>query len=185
VDEAIASTVEFAPLGEPGPDGMLTRLARVGLLLDDFQHRCFDRFRLRFIDYSVLRVMHLAGPPYQMTPTKLSESVVRSTGGMTQILDRLEGHGLVKRTADRADRRRVLVGLTKKGLTLIERANAAYVDHKTDLLARLDDGELAQVDAAIQTLLDLLTEEHERAGDAGRYRTVKRPPSTTNVWPVT
>jgi DNA-binding MarR family transcriptional regulator len=82
---------------------------------------------------------------------------------MTQILDRLEGSGLVKRSADRADRRRVLVGLTKKGLTLIERANAAYVQHKTELLGRLDDTELAQVDAAIQILLDVLTEEHERA----------------------
>jgi DNA-binding MarR family transcriptional regulator len=147
---------------------MLTRLARVGLLLDDFQHRCFDRFRLRFIDYSVLRVLHLAGPPYQMTPTKLSESVVRSTGGMTQILDRLEASGLDKRTGDRADRRRVLVGLTKKGLTLIERVNAAYVEHKTELLGRLDDAELAQVDAAIQILLGVLTEEHARAVTNGR-----------------
>ncbi len=37
------------------------------------------------------------------------------------------------------------------------------MDHKTELLARLDDTELAQVDAAIQILLDVLTEEHERA----------------------
>jgi hypothetical protein len=74
VEEAIATTVEVPSLGEPGPSGMLTRLARVGLLLDDFQHRCFDRFRLRFIDSSVLRVLHLAGPPDQTTPTRLSES---------------------------------------------------------------------------------------------------------------
>jgi len=61
----------------------------------------------------------------------------------------------------------VLVGLTKKGLTLIERANAAYVEHKTELLASLDETELAQVDTAIQILLDVLTEEHERATRRG------------------
>jgi DNA-binding MarR family transcriptional regulator len=142
---------------------MLTRLARVGLLLDDFQHRCFDRFGLRFIDYGVLRVLHLAGPPYQLTPTRLAEIVLRSTGGMTQILDRLERRGLVRRTADATDRRKVIVGLTKKGVTLIEKANAAYVERKAELLAHLDPADLDRVDDAITLLLTVLTDEHDRA----------------------
>ena len=43
--------------------GLFTRLSRVGLLLDAFQHRCLDAFDIRFIDYSVLRVLQLAGAP--------------------------------------------------------------------------------------------------------------------------
>ena len=35
--------------------GLFTRLTRVGLLLDGFQHRVLDAFGLRFIDFSVLR----------------------------------------------------------------------------------------------------------------------------------
>ena len=88
---------------------------RVGLLVDAFQHRCLDQFGLRFIDYSVLRVLELVGEPHRMSPTELSEIVVRSSGGMTQILDRLERAGLVARTPDPADRRKVLVALTAGG----------------------------------------------------------------------
>ena len=67
----------------------------VGLLVDAFQHRCLDPFGLLFIDYSVLRVLELIGPPHRMSPTELSEILVRSSGGITQILDRLERAGLV------------------------------------------------------------------------------------------
>ena len=44
-------------LSEPGAVGLFTRLTRVGLLVDAFQHRCLDPFGLLFIDYSVLRVL--------------------------------------------------------------------------------------------------------------------------------
>ena len=76
-------------LAEDGPSGLFTRLTRVGLLLESFQHKCFDAFGLRFIDYSVLRVLHLADRPYRMSPSELTELLLRSSGGMTQILDRL------------------------------------------------------------------------------------------------
>ncbi len=48
-------------LSEPGAVGLFTRLTRVGLLVDAFQHRCLDQFGLLFIDYSVLRVLELIG----------------------------------------------------------------------------------------------------------------------------
>ena len=83
-------------LSEPGAVGLFTRLTRVGLLVDAFQHRCLDPFGLLFIDYSVLRVLELIGPPHRMSPTELSEILVRSSGGVTQILDRLERAGLVR-----------------------------------------------------------------------------------------
>ena len=57
-------------------------------------------FGLRFIDYSVLRVLRARREPHRMSPTELTEIVVRSSGGMTQILDRVERGGLVERSAD-------------------------------------------------------------------------------------
>src|SRR5262249_30216898 len=94
-------------LGDEGAFGLFTRLQRVGLLLDAFQHRCFVGFGLGFIDYPVLGVRRLADPPYQMTPSELTDLLLRSSGGMTQILDRLESAGLVERSSDPGDRRRV------------------------------------------------------------------------------
>jgi DNA-binding MarR family transcriptional regulator len=144
-------------LSERGARGLFTRLTRVGLLVDAFQHECLDQFGLRFIDYSVLRVLELTGAPYQMSPTELSEIVVRSTGGMTQILDRLEKAGLVGRSPDPSDRRKIVVGLTRKGVRTADRANASYAAARKRLLSPLSADEIEQVDAAIRLLLHVLT----------------------------
>jgi DNA-binding MarR family transcriptional regulator len=144
-------------LSEPGPLGLFTRLTRVGLLVEAFQHQCFDRYGLRFIDYSVLRVLQLAGAPYRLSPTELGEIVVRSSGGMTQIVDRLQKVGLVERTPDPDDRRRVVVALTRKGLRTAERANASYARARERLLAPLEPDEIDDIDAAVRRLLEVLT----------------------------
>jgi DNA-binding MarR family transcriptional regulator len=151
--------VEARYLSEPGALGLFTRITRVGLLVDAFQHRSLDPLRLLFIDYSVLRVLQLAGEPYRMSPTELSEIVLRSSGGMTQILDRLEKTGLVERSADSSDRRKVVVGLTPDGLRTAERANTSYRRAREELLAELSADEIKQLDAAVHRLLDVLTED--------------------------
>ena len=148
--------VERQYLSEPGPVGLFTRLTRVGLLVDAFQHRCLDGFGLLFIDYSVLRLLQLAGPPYRMSPTELAEVVLRSSGGMTQLLDRLERAGLVERSADPTDRRKVLVGLTADGLDVSRRANDRYLAAREELLGALTPAEVRDLDAAVHRLLALL-----------------------------
>ena len=144
-------------LSEPGAVGLFTRLTRVGLLVEAFQHRCLDPFGLRFIDYSVLRVLELVGEPHRMSPTELSDIVVRSSGGMTQILDRLERAGLVARTPDPADRRKVLVALTDDGMRTADEANARYAAERERLLADLSPDEVQRLDEAIHRLLEVLT----------------------------
>jgi DNA-binding MarR family transcriptional regulator len=160
--------IETQYLSEPGPVGLFTRLTRVGLLVDAFQHRCLDPFGLLFIDYSVLRVLQLAGPPYRMSPTELAEIVVRSSGGMTQILDRLEGGGLVARAADPSDRRKVVVGLTAEGLHTAEHANAAYLSAREDLLGALSPSEVSGLDRAVHRLLGLLEGDGDGYSEAAR-----------------
>lgn len=156
-----AMTIESEYLAETGPQALFTRVSRMALLLEDFQHRAFDPFGLRFVDFSVLRVLQQKGPPYQLSPTRLSEVVVRSTGGMTQIVDRLERVGLVERSPDPSDRRKVIVGLTAAGLELVNNANAAWQAQKEDLFGRLENGRLEELDSAVQALLQLFTEDHE------------------------
>lgn len=144
-----------AYLTEPGAAGLFTRLTRAGLLLDDFQHRCLDPFGLRFVDYSVLRILQLEGPPYTRSPTELAELVLRSSGGMTQILDRLERAGHVRRTVDPADRRRVMVRLSPAGLALVQKASAAYAGERDRLLGALSAAEVRRIDLAVRRLLDV------------------------------
>jgi DNA-binding MarR family transcriptional regulator len=157
--------VEARYLSEPGALGLFTRITRVALLVDAFQHRSLDPLGLLFIDYSILRLLQLAGPPYRMSPTELSEIVLRSSGGMTQILDRLETAGLIERSADPSDRRKVVVGLTPDGLRTAERANASYRHAREQLLAELSADEIEQLDSAVHRLLEVLTEDGKVRAD--------------------
>jgi DNA-binding MarR family transcriptional regulator len=138
--------------------GLFTRLTRVGLLLDGFQHRALDPFGLRFIDFSVLRVLQLAGPPYRVSAGELSDIVLRSTGGMTQILDRLTQLGLVQRVTDTNDRRKVLAELTDDGLESARGASASYARDRRRILKTLSEAEVDQIDAAIRLLLEVLSD---------------------------
>lgn len=49
-------------------------------------------------------------------PSEVSRAVGMTTAGMTNMLDRLEANGMVRREQHAEDRRRVLLTLTKKGL---------------------------------------------------------------------
>ena len=146
-------------LGEPGPIGLFARLARVGLFLDAFQHRCLDPFGLKFVDYSLLRVLQTSGPPHTASPTQLSEILLRSSGGVTQILDRLEAGGYVRRVPDPTDRRKMLAQLTDDGRDIAQRAGAAYARERKRVLRPLSAEEIEQVDAAVRLLLDLFEED--------------------------
>jgi DNA-binding MarR family transcriptional regulator len=139
-------------MGDTGQSGLLTRLSRVGLLLDAFQHRCLDEFGLRFVDYSVLRVLQLGG---ELSPSELAEITIRSTGGMTQIVDRLVRNGLVGRTAHPEDRRKVFVALTPAGNRLTDKARRSYERERARVLGPLTDAELVEIDGAIRRLLEL------------------------------
>jgi DNA-binding MarR family transcriptional regulator len=148
--------LELERFAGPGQSGLLTRLSRVGLLLDAFQHRCLDQFDLRFVDFSVLRCLEIAGP---LSPGELAEITIRSTGGMTQIIDRLFSRGLVARAPDAKDRRKVVVDLTPKGRRLVEKAGAAYSEERARVLGPLSNGELHEIDGAVRRLLDLFETE--------------------------
>lgn len=156
-----------AHLEARGASGLFTRLTRVALRLQAFQERCLGPLQLKFIDYSVLRVLELSGRPHRMSPTRLSEIVLRPTGGMTQILDRLERDGLVERSPDPSDRRRVTVALTKEGLRTARRASKRYEQARAELLADLTAAETTTIDSAVRRLLVVFGDPDEHSKPRG------------------
>ncbi len=154
-------------LAEPDTAGLFTRLTRVALRLEAFQRRCLDGLGLNFGDFAVLRVLILAEPDHQLLPTELSELVLRSSGGITQIVDRLEARGLLERSRDSADGRRVVVGLTTEGHRLGEVASERYRDARASVLGPLDPAETAEIDRSVSRLLELLDADAERAARPG------------------
>jgi len=146
------------------PLALFTTLARTALFLDALQDECLAPFGLSFGDYAVLRLLEDPPAGVSLSPTRLAEMVVRTTGGMTKSIDRLERQGLVRRRPDPADGRGVLVALTPKGRRTAEDASAAYVVGRQRVLDQLDEGEADEIDLALRRLLAVF--EHERGLDS-------------------
>ena len=80
----------------------------------DHIHPFFAQAGLQGGEVHVLATLRRSGAPYQLSPTRLDEATMISSGGMTDRLDRLERAGLVvrrpdpgpSRQADRAHRQR-------------------------------------------------------------------------------
>jgi DNA-binding MarR family transcriptional regulator len=145
---------------------VFTYLARAGLLLEALQKESLGIFDLSFVEYSVLRLLARAGASQQLSPSRLAEQVVRTTGAMTKILDRLEGRGLLERVPDPTDRRALLVRLTREGLEQSDKASAAYVVLRSRVLEGLAVEEIATVTAGVSRLVELL--EHHQTRPGGR-----------------
>ncbi len=153
------------PAGEE-PLAVFTYLARAGLLLEALQKESLGTFDLSFVEYSVLRLLARAGAAHQLSPSRLAEQVVRTTGAMTKILDRLERRGLLERVPDPTDRRGLLVGLTSEGLEQSDKASAAYTVLRARVLEGLAGDEIATLTAGVGRLAELL--EHNQTRPGGR-----------------
>jgi len=78
----------------------------------------------------------------------------RST--LTNVLDRLEGRGLVRREVNRDDRRSFVVHPTAAGASAAKRIAAVVDDLERAILARTGDRDLAGVRAVAAALAELV-----------------------------
>ncbi|HLS45064.1 MAG TPA: MarR family transcriptional regulator [Ornithinicoccus sp.] len=73
---------------------------------------------------------------------------------VTEVVDALEGLGLVARTPDPADRRAVLVGLTDQGRQTARSIRSARKAQSETILDELSPEQRAQLRASLLTLID-------------------------------
>ena len=74
------------------------------------------RTKLTQSQFGVLEALLHLGP---LCAKDLAEKILRTKGNLTLVIENLERAGLVERTAQEDDRRRLTVALTKKGRRLI------------------------------------------------------------------
>ncbi len=103
--------------------------------------------------FDLLAALRRAGAPYELNPTQLMRATMLSSGGMTKRLDRMVEAGLVERRPDPGDRRGTLVGLTRRGKTVIDKAVDAHLSNEERLLRSLSSAERRNLDELLRTLL--------------------------------
>ncbi|HEX6644328.1 MAG TPA: MarR family transcriptional regulator [Gemmatimonadales bacterium] len=108
-------------------------------------------------EFAVLEALYHKG---DLLLGELQRKVLVSTGGITYLVDRLEGKGLVRRLECPTDRRARYASLTREGSALIERI---FPEHTEWLVHALGGLSLAEQRTAI-ALLRALGQHAEAAG---------------------
>jgi DNA-binding MarR family transcriptional regulator len=106
--------------------------------------------------FDVLASLRRAGKPYQLSPTQLFNSLLLTSGAMTNRIDHLEAGGFVRRLPDPADRRAVKVSLTKSGLKVIDRAVTVHMEVELAMIESFSAEERARFAGLLRTLLQYL-----------------------------
>jgi DNA-binding MarR family transcriptional regulator len=153
IDRIVEQWNRVRPDLDVSPTHTLQRITRLSLLQGVSFARVFAPHGVSFGEYLVLAALRRAGPPYQMNPTRLFNSVILSSGAMTNRLDRLEEMGLVERRLDPTDRRGRLVALTDRGRELVDAAVRDHLENEERLLQALDAEEREQLAALLRKLL--------------------------------
>jgi DNA-binding MarR family transcriptional regulator len=104
---------------------------------------------------SALASIERHGP---LTPSELAERERVKRPTATKLLARLEGEGLVARTADPADRRSCLISVTGDGRALLRTVRTRKDAYLAERLKRLSPEDRATLDRAA-TLLEELMED--------------------------
>jgi DNA-binding MarR family transcriptional regulator len=113
---------------------------------------------LQLGEADVLLTLRRSGEPYSLSPTVLADSLLISTGAMTNRLDKLEARGLVSRDRHPSDRRALEIRLTPKGRKLVDDVVGGHVENERQMLAALNDREREQLTRITRKLLTHLDE---------------------------
>ena len=110
---------------------------------------------LRYPSYAVLATLRASGPPFRMSPSRRTDTLLRTSGGTSNLLARLESIGWIRRLADPRDGRGVIVELTEEGRALADRAMKDHAAMERTLVAMFTTDEQAQLAALLSRMLVL------------------------------
>src|SRR3984893_2454333 len=136
------------------PMAVLGRLADAAeRVTRDHMDPLFAESGLQRGEFDVLATPRRSGEPYMLSPTRLYEAAMISSGGMTNRLDRLERAGLVERRADPNDRRGKLIALTAAGRRVVDETITRHVANEEQLLSVLTTAEQEKLNALLRKLI--------------------------------
>ena len=126
VDEIVAQWNRERPDVDVSGMAIIGRITRLNQTIRPQLNAVFAAHDLESWEFDVLATLLRNGSPHQLTPGELLESMMITSGAMTNRIQRLEDRGFVERVKSPTDGRQVLVTLTDTGRAKID---AALVDH--------------------------------------------------------
>ncbi len=141
----------------PGLDSFAMAAAARIMLFGKYLGRAEDdtlsRYGVSLWQFDVLATLRGAGPPHSLTPSQIMQTVMLSSGGMTNRLDRLEADGYVERKPSPKDRRSIQIKLTAKGKKTVDEAVDARFEVARQALAPLNKAEIKKLNDVLRRLV--------------------------------
>lgn len=129
------------------------------LRLQDVILRAVDavlaRHGLRYPAYAVLATLRASGHPYRMSPSRLKDTLLLTSGGTSNLLARLDRKGWIRRFSDSDDRRGVIVELTEEGRILADQAMVDHAEVERELVKMFSAEEQADLAELLSRMLVL------------------------------
>lgn len=138
---------------DPGPLDVVGRVLVLARLLDRSVNEALAVHDLSLGQFDILATLRRIEGDGGLTPTQLMQSVMLSSGGMTNRLDRLEQAGHIAREPDPGDRRGVVIRLTPQGRTFIDLATETRFNEARDSLPPLNKQEMKDLTGLLRKWL--------------------------------
>ena len=132
-------------------------VGRVIHLADQWQssaNKLLVQYELSYTEFDLVATLKRSGPPYELTPTKLRQSVLLTSGAMTAALNRVERKGLISRHAMPEDGRVFTAKLTTKGKKLAAKATHSRFELAQSQIKKLSEVEKSQLIKLLNRLFD-------------------------------
>lgn len=155
IDELLAAWGDARPDLDAAPLALVGRILVLARRLERRVDAALAKHTLTLGQFDILATLRRTDSP-GLTPTQLLKSVMLTSGGMTNRLDKLEGAGLIARKADPSDRRGVIVTLTAKGRRVIDAATTTRFAEAQNSLPGVSARDRVKLEAMLRGWLNTL-----------------------------
>jgi DNA-binding MarR family transcriptional regulator len=129
------------------------RVSRIGGLFEQAVRTELGELGLTYAEFDVLAALHRAGEPYRLTPSELSRSLFLTSGGISNVLQRLTAAGHVERGANPGDGRSRWVRLTEEGREVARKALDASGRAHLEVMSGVPDQAVRDAADALREVL--------------------------------
>ncbi|WP_219466858.1 MarR family winged helix-turn-helix transcriptional regulator [Nonomuraea rhizosphaerae] len=129
------------------------RMSRLNLLFETAVKAELAELGLTYAEFDVLAALARTGPPHRLKPSELSKSLLLTSGGTSNVLQRLTAAGYVEREANPGDARSRWVQLTPDGLRLANTALVASGKAHDEAMAGVPEEAIREAADALREIL--------------------------------
>ncbi|WP_234495824.1 MarR family winged helix-turn-helix transcriptional regulator [Vibrio maritimus] len=153
IDRVVEQWAKQKPELDTDPMAMMGRLMRIAKYMETKVADLHKKYDLKLGEFDVLATLRRSGKPYRLTPSELIDTMMLTSGAMTNRLDKLETKGLILREHSKEDRRSVTVQLTKDGFILIDKLIEEHADVQKSLVKSMTSAQKKQANQLLKVWL--------------------------------